>query len=195
LQEFSDYQGDLVVTTNAGRAVYVVYSLFTIPIITIFISLMSDAFLSKFQKAAERFGIKGGEDEQFLEGQNECQRKGPRWGFYSRKLFRRKAKKPHVEKDVEQNTDVSNLGDEVLRDEILDEVASIQESVNEDVDLTLGVDKREGKVPESEISNREGVGNGHVHRRRQRDDLENDDDERICEEDVDRAIQETRRRD
>ena len=162
---------------------------------TIFISLMSDTFLSKFQKAAEKFGVKGGEDEQFLEGQNESQKTRPRWGYYSRKLFRRKAKNSHVEKDVEQNTDVSNLGDEVLREEILDEVASIQESVNESVDLTLGVDKSESKVPQREISNREGVGNSYVHRRRQREDLENDDDERICEEDVDRAIQENRRRD
>lgn len=45
-------------TTNLGRAIYIVYSMLTIPIMTILVSLMSDAILSKFQKAAERFGVR-----------------------------------------------------------------------------------------------------------------------------------------
>jgi hypothetical protein len=189
----SDYQGDFVVTSNAGRAVYVVYSLFAIPIITILISLMADTFFSKFQKGAEMFGVKGGEDQRFLDGQAECQEKGPRWKHYTRKVFRRRARKPRVERDVERTGDVPNLDDDILREEILDEVTSIEESVNEGVDLALGIEKPKTKKLEGETSNGERAGNSHVHRRRRRGDVETDDDERISEEDVDRAIQENRR--
>ena len=159
---------------------------------TVLISLLSDTFLSKFQKATERFGVRGGEDQQFLEGQNHHQEKGPRWKFYTRKLFRPRVKKPQVEKDVERNGDVPNLEDDILREEILDEVASIQQSVNKKVDLTLGIDKTKVKMAEQERSN--GQGNSHVHRRSQRGDVENDN-EGIYDEDVDRAIKESRKHD
>ena len=194
-QESSDYQGDFVVTSNAGRAVYVVYSLFTIPIMTILISLMSDTFLSKFQKAAEMFGVKGEKINDFSTDKMSVKKKDHDGNIIPESFSGRRARKPQVEKDVERNGDVPNLDDDILREEILDEVTSIQESVNEGVDLALGIENPKTKMLEREISNGEGAGNSHVHRRRRRDDVEKDDDERISEEDVDRAIQENRRHD
>ena len=184
-------KGDFVVTTNAGRAVYIVYSLFTIPIMTILISFMSDAFLSKFQKRAERFGLKGGEDQRY----SERARKGKVWESGVKKLFRRWRRRKSTEEDNDLESGRSPpTGDEVLRNEILDEVRSIQENVDEEVPEPENGDENKSslaasrELDEDEV---EGGSNGEssAHRRKSKREKELDD---IDEEDVERAIKENR---
>ena len=117
----SDRKGDFVVTSNGGRVVYIVYSLFTIPIMTILISLMSDIFLSKFIKYSERFGVKGGDEQIFLNGQSR--ERAPKQTQSTRRSFQRKGKKHRSEKDIERSVDVSSVEDEAPQEEILKEVA------------------------------------------------------------------------
>ena len=195
-----------MVTTNAGRAVYIVYSLLTIPIMTILISMMSDTFLAKFQKGAEKLGIRGGEDQRFNEHQEPCQEVQEKRSRSLRKLFRRRVRKPlrggnietpppaEVEKDVDVERDVEkgeqeipSVGDDILREEILEEVESIEQSVNESVDSQLGIagKKHPAETVDGDLHNEE--------ERKPIDVIEDDDDDGICEEDVDLAIQESRR--
>jgi hypothetical protein len=198
---FSNGEGDFVVTTNAGRAIYIVYSLFTIPIITIMISLLSDTFLAQFRKGAEQWGIKGNEDQRFLEGQHLCEERTPRWKKVTRKLFRPRVQKSRseileeqptpMETDIEQGLDVSKVDDDILREEVLEEVKSIQESVAETVDSQLGIGKDQFQNIDQEGSSSDVH---RVHKRRRKaKDVEDNDDEEIREEDVDIAIKESRR--
>jgi hypothetical protein len=189
-----------VVTSNAGRAIYVVYSLLTIPIMTILISLMSDTFLSKFQKSAEQFGMKGGEDERYSRMKKLREQMGPRWKYYTKKMFRRKVEKPtfaattRVDKDVEQGRVPDRSEDDVLREEIMEEVEEIRRSVDDEVDAEMGIGG--GRPLHKSITDRK---DGEPRRRRPirfEDDEDGGgdaDDEGINEEEVELAIQETRR--
>jgi hypothetical protein len=105
---------------------------------TILISLMSDTFFSRLQKRAERFGVKGGEDQRYIEERNFAHEHPTRWKKFTKKIFRRKPKKRHEEKDVEQAQDGQNTGDEILREEVLEEVQSMQRAVDEEVGARIG---------------------------------------------------------
>ena len=184
-----------MVTTNAARAVYIVYSLMTIPIMTILISLMSDAFLSRFQKSAEKFGVRGGEDQRYIAHRDECRRNGPRWRYYTRKVFHRRsrpAESENAEIDVEQGPDMSNMEDELLRETVMEEMESIRQSVDvEDESLT---DRAKSSVA---IRQRPSVGSpessGTCRRRMPPYAVEDDlDEDLISEADVDKAIKDSR---
>jgi hypothetical protein len=99
---------------------------------------MSDTFFSKLQKKAEQFGVRE-QDENYMETVAQREEKRHRWKFLSRKFSRRKAKKPRIETDVERGDVVPNTNDEILREEVLEEVKSIQEEVNAEVDSELGI--------------------------------------------------------
>lgn len=119
----SEVKGDFVVTSNAARVVYIVYSMFTIPIMTILISLMSDTLLSRLIKRTERFGVKGGENQTFIEGQN--QRKYSAFRRLTRRPFRQKVKKPLQESAAQRGSYSPNLQYDMLPWEISTEFASI----------------------------------------------------------------------
>src|SRR5271156_4829443 len=57
---------------------------------TILISLMSDTFLAKFQKSAEKFGVKGGEDERYKRSVARAKAQGAKLRSFTRKVFSRK---------------------------------------------------------------------------------------------------------
>jgi hypothetical protein len=157
-------QGDFVVTTNAGRAIYIVYSLLTIPIITILVSLMSDTLLSSLQKKAEHLGVRSNEDQRYNARDAKCREKGPRWKRYTRKLFRGKL---HIIKeegespppppedlgveDLEAQIKKTTSGDEVLEDEVVGEVEHLERGGSEEVDSELGIGPREASVIERDI--------------------------------------------
>ena len=154
---------------------------------TIMISWMSDTFLSQFQKGAERFGVKGGEDQMFLEVLNGGNTQLPRRKCYAEKTLRWRRKKRPVERDVERESgrDVPNIGDDILREEILDEIQSIEESVNEEVNSEMRKSKPKKDLAEGEGSSNKVGGSHHAHKWRKKGD----------EEGVDSAIRERRRRD
>jgi hypothetical protein len=155
-----------VVTTNAGRAIYIVYSLLTIPIITILVSLMSDTLLSSLQRKAENLGVRSNEDQRYNARDAKCREKSPRWRRYTRKLFRGKL---HIIKeepefpppppppddlgvdDVEAQIAKTKSRDEVLEDEVVGEVEHLERRVSEEVDDQLGIDPRESSVIERDI--------------------------------------------
>lgn len=153
---------------------------------TILISLMSDTFLSKFQKSAEKFGVKG-EDERYQDIIAQSQEKEQRGESFPRRLFGRKAEKPQIGKDVERGDVVSTTNDEILREEVLEEVESIQEEVNEEVDSELGINKKDFAMVEEEMSADKGTDSPCV--QNQDEDI---DDERITEKDVELAMKENR---
>lgn len=158
-------------TTNAGRAIYIVYSLLTIPIITILVSLMSDTILSSFQKRAETIGIRANEDQRFREQDKACRKKGPRWKYYTRKLFRRKSK--IIKEDVTQAAAAKDLEaqikkppeDEALKDEVEGEVENLERRVTAEVDSAMGIDKDESSMIEREIMREEIDEDQHPRRR------------------------------
>lgn len=77
--------------------------------------------------------------------------------------------------------------DEILREEILEEVESMQEEVNEKVDSELGINKKDAAMVEDEMSaNREGDSTS------SQDKNEDIDDEGITENEVELAIRENR---
>jgi hypothetical protein len=167
-------QGDFVVTTNVGRAIYIVYSLFTIPIMTILVSLMSDSVLSKFQKSAERFGIKG-EDQRTKEHE------------LKRRKFRRARKPPSG--DVETGRiPTASTGDEILREEILDELESLEQHVENQVDTDLGL--TEGSSQGEAARNQDNARRRRRVRRARQRGAGQRRIEDLDEEDVERAIQE-----
>ena len=179
-----------MVTTNVGRAIYIVYSLFTIPIMTILISLMSDTFLSKFQKKAERFGTRGGEDARY----SDLVKKGRRWERRIRRLFHRRSKPiAEEDKDLESGQSPTNTGDDILREEILDEVQSIEETVDERIDESEVEDQKLAPVKEDvkEVDDNDVIGEGSTGNTRRRRSKKHEDIE-IDEEDVERAIKENR---
>jgi hypothetical protein len=167
---------------------------------TILISLMSDTFLSKFQKSAEQFGMKGGEDERYSRMKKLREQMGPRWKYYTRKMFRRKVEKPtipatpRVDKDVEQGQVPNDRSeDDFLREDIMEEVEEIRRSVDDQVDAEMGIGSGR-PLHRSSIGRKDGE----PRRRRPtrfEDDEDGDgdaDDEGINEEEVEMAIQETR---
>lgn len=162
---------------------------------TILISLLSDNFFSKFQKTAEKFGVKGIEDKQYLFMRNLRKRMPtPKWKVAFRKVFRRKPKpikppKESLQADIERYP-VPVVEDEILREEVLEEVESLRQSVSEQVDEELGINKATSHQADIELQ-----GAGSVRKRRKNEPKENpteDDDESIHEEDVERAIEDTR---
>lgn len=77
--------------------------------------------------------------------------------------------------------------DEILREEILEEVESMQEEVNEKVDSELGINKKDAAMVEDEMSaNREGDSTS------SQDKNEDIGDEGITENEVELAIRENR---
>jgi len=156
--EILTWQGDFVVTTNAGRAVYIVYSLMTIPIITILVSLLSEGLLSTLQKKAELIGVRVKEDERDVKQDKIRREKGPRWRRYTRKLFPRKLNVVKKEEAVTEG-EVEDLEsqapevpeDEVLKDEIEGEVENLEQKVTRKVDTEMGINDTEASMIEEEI--------------------------------------------
>jgi hypothetical protein len=148
--------------------VYVVYSLLTIPIITILVSLMSDTLLSSIQRKAENLGVRSNEDQRYNARDAKCREKGPRWRRYTRKLFRGKL---HIIKeepeslppppddlgvdDVEAQIGKSKSGDDMMEDEVVGELEHLERRVSEEVDDQMGINPREASVMEQDI--RRGV--------------------------------------
>lgn len=182
-------QGDFVVTTNAGRAVYIVYSLFTIPIMTILISLMSDTFLSRFQKRAERFGLKGGEDQRY----SDLLKKGRMFEGRIKRLFRRQPRTPTEEaKDLESGQAQTSTGEEILRNEILDEVEAIEETAEEEIPE---MDEKLPSIVSKEVDEETVEGESSDEsstRQRKSKKAKGKELDGIDEEDVERAILENR---
>jgi hypothetical protein len=113
------------VTTNPGRVIYIIYSLFTIPIITILVSLLSDSLLSRFQHAAEYLGVRT-EDQRDVDN--------ARHGLKAYFTFRRKkeAQSPSQEQDLEMGRPrLPSVGDEILEEEVIDEMEKIEERADE----------------------------------------------------------------
>lgn len=197
-----------MVTSNVGRAIYVVYSLLTIPIMTILISLMSDTFLSKLQEHAEKFGIRGSEDERYSRTKKMKELReqlGPRCNYYTRKILGRKVEKPTfldvspaVDKDKDKDKDIErgrvqhdDSADDFLRHEVMEEVEEIRRSADEEVDVEMGIGG--GKPLHHGTSER--VGGARRRRPIQFEDGDDDgdaDDEGVSEEEVETAILETR---
>lgn len=207
-------------SSNAGRAIFIVYSLFTIPIITILISLMSDTFLAKFQKSAEKFGVKGGEDERYLGMQKRNRARGSRWKFITSKLFRKTSHPTDAptrvdeggSEDVERQDDAELGVDDYLTEEVMDEVRDIRRSVDQEVDAKLEKTRSSVSARSSEVEVGTSGRDGGTRRRTWRDivdDADGDDaalgenageedavdgeeDDEIDEEDVQRVIKENR---
>ena len=157
---------------------------------TILISLMSDTFLSRFQKRAERIGVKrAAEDQRYQDMQEVCQEKGPRLKLFPRK---RKKRPQSSEKDVEQAPDVPNVNDDILREEVLEEVESIEENVDKEVDEELGIDKKKAKELDREMGHVKGPEKRKGKSPERQGRVEEGNDEEITEEDVERAIEENR---
>jgi hypothetical protein len=167
---------------------------------TILISLMSDTFLFKFRESAEKFGVKGGEDERYSRMKKMREQMGPRWKYYSKKMMGQKVEKPTfpdtasaVDRDVERGrVERDDSMDDYLREEVMEEVEEIRESVDEEVDAELGI----GSGKPLHHSRAERVDGGTRRRRPIRfvqDENDGDaDDEGVNEEEVESAIQETR---
>ena len=153
---------------------------------------MSDTFLSKFQKKAERFGTRGGEDARY----SDLVRKGRRWERRIRTLFRRRSKPIIAEedKDLESGQSPTTTGDDILREEILDEVQSIEETVDERIDAESEVeDQKLAPVKEvvKEVDDDDVIGEGSTSKTRRRRSKK-EEDINIDEEDVERAIKQHR---
>ena len=173
-----------MVTTDAGRAIYIVYSLFAIPIMTILISLMSDTFLSTFQKKAEKFGVRVEEDQRYSEFVNQG-RKGKGW---IKRLFRG-LRRPTVEAGHLESGRTVPVEDEILEEEVLDEVRSIQESVNERIHETEGEEEKLASEAVAKELEEEVEGESSTRGTQLKKDEGVDG---INEEDVERAIKENR---
>ena len=152
---------------------------------TILISLMSDTFLAKFQKGAERFGVKGGEDERYIHVRDQRRARGPCWKYCISKVFRRHppqgaaavaeegvnvgnqgAERNSTDRDVERQSAEEELGvDEYLRDDIMEEVREIRRSVDQQVDAKMikrgSTDRRSSsavaRTSEVEVAERNGA--------------------------------------
>lgn len=124
--------------SNAGRAIYIVYSLLTIPIMTILISLMSDTFLAKFQKSAEKFGVKGGEDERYRRSVARAKAHASKVKSFTRKLFTRKKSTSTSTVDQEQKPSTSS------------ESPSLQPAREENLENGFERDLEKGKGKEEE---------------------------------------------
>ena len=120
---------------------------------TILISLISDSFLSRFQNRAERFGVRGREDQRYLGMQGIHRANAPQWKYYIGRIFHLKRRAP-PENDVEQaqgDRGQPPVVDERLRDYVLEEAESIQRSIDQQVDAELGIDKRNPGLLEQDI--------------------------------------------
>jgi hypothetical protein len=158
---------------------------------TILISLMSDTFLSKFQKKAERFGTRGGEDARY----SDLVKQGRRWERRIRRLFRGRSEPiAEEDKDLESGQSPTTTGDDILREEILDEVQSIEESVDERVNESEVEDQKLAPVKEDvkEVDDDDVIGEGSTTGNTRRRRSKKHEDINIDEEDVERAIKEHR---
>ena len=136
-----------MVTKNLGKAIYIVYSLFTIPIMTILISLASDTFFSRFQRSAERLGTREEEDHRFQKMQQMARRRAIIVRNYIRNLLCRPSKSHG--KDVEKFRTTSapagmNVQDEIIRDDIMEEIESMEQVADKEMEKVVD---GEFKVP------------------------------------------------
>jgi len=152
---------------------------------TILISLLSDTFLSKFQKKAERFGMKGGEDARY----RDLLKRGRKWDNRIRRLFRRRSMLT-MEGDKDLESGETPTGDEILEEEIMDEVHSIQDTVEESIRKTEGGDENLASVTEDpkELDDDAECESSARQRRLKCDETIDS----INEEEVERAIRENR---
>jgi hypothetical protein len=156
---------------------------------------MSDTFLSRFQKSAEQFGVRGGEDSRYIGMQKVCRENGPRWKYYTNRIFRRNKKGVTVaEPDIENGPQSPTTGDDIMRQEILEEVESIRKSVDQQVDAELGFDNANTKALQREIAHLDGSEKKMGVRRRvtRLDDDGDADDEGIDDDDVEDAFRAAR---
>lgn len=146
---------------------------------TIVISLMSETFLSRFQKAAEKFGVKGGEDHRFIKREEFRQR-----GSVPKRFFRRKGQRVPPEPDIEMGREASVTGEERMREEIREEVEEERRSIDQQVDIELGLDKADVKVLDREIASFEKPSGVSRRRWTRLDDDGDADDEGIDDDDI-----------
>jgi len=107
-----------VVKTNIGRAIYVVYSFFMIPVLTVLISTIYEYFSSQVQEIAKT-------DESCLK-------------FGIKRLIGRNRKNGSaVTAEVEGASGTQNLGEELLRNELVDEMQSAERQVDKGVEKQL----------------------------------------------------------
>jgi hypothetical protein len=163
----------------------------TIPIMTILVSLMSDSLLSKFQKSAERFGVKGGEDKRYQKQKPESKKEAPRWRDRFR-IFHRKKTKRKPSEDLEKGPPplVGTSNDEILEEEILEEVQDIERHAEEGEDMGLENGRAASMSSETETM-------PSIHRRRSHKlptQSRKSDEIEVNEEVVDRALKEERRK-
>lgn len=177
-------------TSNAGRAIYIVYSLLTIPIMTILVSLMSDSVLSKFQQSAERFGVRGGEDKRYQKKKEERKKEPPKWKDRLKIFHLKKATGKSKVKDLENGEPplVGGMSDEILRDRIMEEVEEIEREADEGVDMGVENEKESSGV----VSLDADSSSGGTRRRTLRNTEGETPTEMINEEDVDRVMRQTR---
>ena len=152
---------------------------------TILISLMSDTFLAKFQKGAEKFGVRGGEDERYIHVRDQRRARGSCWKYCFSKVFRRHPppgaaaaagegvndgnrgpERNSSDRDVERQSTEEDIGvDEYLRDDIMEEVKEIRRSVDQQVDAKMikrgSTDRRRSsavaRTSEVEVAERNGA--------------------------------------
>ena len=111
-----------MVKTNIGRAIYVVYSFFMIPVLTVLISTIYEYFSSQVQEIAKT-------DESCLK-------------FGINKLIRQCRKNGSaVTAEVEGPSETQNLGEELLRNELVDEMQSAEREVDKGVEKQLRATK------------------------------------------------------
>ena len=176
-------------TSNAGRAIYIVYSLLTIPIMTILVSLMSDSVLSKFQRSAENFGMRGGEDKKYQK-KKELKKEPPKWKDRLKIFHLKKEPGKSKVKDLENGGPplVDSMNDEILRDRIMEEVEEIERKAGEGVDMGIG-DEKEGS---GVLSPEAASSTSGTRKRTLRNMAGEAPTEMINEEDVDRVMRQTR---
>jgi hypothetical protein len=157
---------------------------------TILISLMSDAWLGRIQKRAERFGVRGGEDQGYLETVKRMREKPSKWQQFYRRVFRIKPKSgKSVQIDLERGRDVPNIEDDMLRDEMLEQVQTMEQSIDSEVDAELGITKEDAEAAEIEEAGTSEAGSSDARRRRKN---KNESECDINEGDVERALEEVR---
>lgn len=141
--------------------------------------------------------MKGGEDQRYIGMREESRQNVPRWRHYPKRIFRRKIQSLPPELDIERGREMGSTGEELMREEILEEVEEQRRSIDQQVDAELGLDRAEAKVLDQEIASldksRPGSLSGVSRRRWTRLDDDGDaDDEGIDEDDIEEEILEAR---
>jgi len=112
-----------VVTSNVGRAIFIVYSFIMVPVLAVLINAIYEAFSSQVREVTIRGLSK----------------------FRIRRPFGREEEKPGnaagLEKEVEGGSETPNVNEEILQEEVMNEMEVINRKV-EKVGKKMGTDKK-----------------------------------------------------